>query len=81
MFGEHQNNLDFIVFTIWKKMEHVTILNTEFLQTACKTYVFLNKKFSSCRKNQNLLILGAKFLLSIRTKFQYFLWFLTNLTI
>ena len=36
MFGERQNNLDFTVFMNSKETEDVTILNTEFLQTADK---------------------------------------------
>ena len=34
IIGEHQNDMDFIVSMILKKTEDVTILNTEFLQTA-----------------------------------------------
>ena len=40
MLGEHQNNSDFIVFITLKEMENVMILNTEFLQTAGKIYLY-----------------------------------------
>ena len=40
MFGERQNNLDVTVFIILKETEDVTILNTEFLQTADKIHEF-----------------------------------------
>ena len=48
MFGERQNNLDFTVFITLKETEDVTILNTEFLQTAGKIDLY----FDSWKKKE-----------------------------